>query len=152
MICVCFLRYDAENDRLVPTSIACSVCGVENSTREIRSDGSIVYKNGDRTDTPTSNSKCGCGFKHYWDGKEYDTLPKMLVRMFYRTLAVNPLLSHAEMCVQRVCSVVMWLLKVHHIFGKNWCQVLLHSDGLITYVASSSCEPVQFSSVQFKFY
>lgn len=74
------LRYDAEKDQLVPISIACTACGAENGLREIRSDGSIVYRNGDRTGTPTSNSQCGCGFKHYWEGNEYDNMPKMYVR------------------------------------------------------------------------
>lgn len=47
-----------------------------NISRLLRGDGSIAYENGDRTPTPAVGSKCGCGFKHYWDGKEYDNLPE----------------------------------------------------------------------------
>eukprot|EP00731_Ephydatia_muelleri_P024943 Em0017g26a len=35
----------------------------------------IAYENGDRTSTQTSHSKCGCGYKHFWNNKEYDNLP-----------------------------------------------------------------------------
>ena len=44
--------------------------------RQIKGDGSICYKNGDRTMTPAQTSHCQCGYKHYWDGKEYDNLPE----------------------------------------------------------------------------
>ena len=45
--------------------------------RQIQADGSIVYFNGDRTTTPAPKTKCNCGFKHYWDGREYDNNPTM---------------------------------------------------------------------------
>ena len=45
--------------------------------RRVRSDGSAVYMNGDRTTTPVEgNSRCGCGFKHYWNGREHDNMPE----------------------------------------------------------------------------
>lgn len=44
--------------------------------RRVRSDGSVVYLDGDRTNTKSTGGKCGCGFKHYWEGKEYDNLPE----------------------------------------------------------------------------
>ncbi|CAB4042378.1 deubiquitinating VCIP135, partial, partial [Paramuricea clavata] len=35
--------------------------------------------NGDRTSTQSNNSKgCTCGFKHFWDGNEYDNVPKVI--------------------------------------------------------------------------
>lgn len=45
-------------------------------TRHLRADGTIAYMNGDRTMTPAVNSECGCGYRHYWDGEEYDNLPE----------------------------------------------------------------------------
>ena len=45
--------------------------------RQVGGDGIVKYINGDRTGTQTSSSRCQCGFKHYWDGKEYDNLPEM---------------------------------------------------------------------------
>ena len=45
--------------------------------RMVRADGSVLYFDGDRTTTPCVGSKCPCGFKHYWGGKEYDNLPGM---------------------------------------------------------------------------
>ena len=45
-------------------------------TRHLRADGKIAYENGDRTMTPAVNSQCGCGYRHYWDGGEYDNLPE----------------------------------------------------------------------------
>ena len=33
--------------------------------------------NGDRTTTPVEgHSRCGCGFKHYWNGREHDNMPE----------------------------------------------------------------------------
>ncbi|CAB1437621.1 unnamed protein product [Pleuronectes platessa] len=46
------------------------------SVRHIRGSGSVVYLDGDRTNTRSLGGKCGCGFKHYWDAKEYDNLPE----------------------------------------------------------------------------
>ncbi|CAJ0966075.1 unnamed protein product [Ranitomeya imitator] len=72
--------YDAINDILVPdftlsNLTSCNWCR-GNSVRRVRSDSSIVYLDGDRTNTRSYGGKCGCGFKHYWDGKEYDNLPE----------------------------------------------------------------------------
>ena len=50
-------------------------------TRHLRADGSIAYKNGDRTMTPAVKSQCGCGYRHYWDGEEYDNLPERYVNL-----------------------------------------------------------------------
>lgn len=45
--------------------------------RRVKSDGSAVYMNGDRTTTPVEGqSHCRCGFKHYWNGREYDNMPE----------------------------------------------------------------------------
>ncbi|XP_072267200.1 deubiquitinating protein VCPIP1 [Pyxicephalus adspersus] len=72
--------YDVVNDVLVPdfnlsNLTSCNWCR-SNSVRRVRSDASIVYLDGDRTNTRSYGGKCGCGFKHYWDGKEYDNLPE----------------------------------------------------------------------------
>ncbi len=48
-------------------------------TRLVRGSGGVVYENGDRTDTVSHGSRCGCGYMHYWDGEEYDNLPEKLV-------------------------------------------------------------------------
>lgn len=50
-------------------------------TRHLRADGTIAYINGDRTMTPAVNSQCGCGYRHYWDGGEYDNLPERYIEM-----------------------------------------------------------------------
>ena len=56
--------------------MSCSLC--KGSLRIVQADGSPVYVNGDRTSTPvTGKTKCSCGFKHFWDGKEYDNLPEV---------------------------------------------------------------------------
>ncbi|KAM4687953.1 deubiquitinating protein VCPIP1 [Discoglossus pictus] len=72
--------YDAANDVLIPdynlsNLTSCNWCR-GNSVRRVKSDASIVYLDGDRTNTRSYGGKCGCGFKHYWDGKEYDNLPE----------------------------------------------------------------------------
>ncbi|XP_053571068.1 deubiquitinating protein VCPIP1 [Bombina bombina] len=72
--------YDAVNDVLVPdynlsNMNTCNSCR-GNNVRRVRSDASIVYIDGDRTNTRSFGGKCGCGFKHYWEGKEYDNLPE----------------------------------------------------------------------------
>ena len=71
-----YIRYSLDEDKLIPTYVSCLVCGANGSIRKIHDDGSIIYENGDRTDTDSPHSKCGCGFKHFWDGKEYDNLPR----------------------------------------------------------------------------
>ena len=42
---------------------------------QVGPDNTIQYENGDRTSTPSTGNRCKCGYKHYWDGKEYDNLP-----------------------------------------------------------------------------
>lgn len=66
-------RYDLAMDALVPTAVSCFSCS--SSSRLLRADGSIAYENGDRTSTQTQHSRCGCGYKHFWNDKEYDNLP-----------------------------------------------------------------------------
>ncbi|XP_058483141.1 deubiquitinating protein VCPIP1 [Solea solea] len=72
--------YDPQRDQLVPdyklSSLnTCNWCH-GTSVRRIRGNGSVVYLDGDRTNTRSQGGKCGCGFKHYWEGKEYDNLPE----------------------------------------------------------------------------
>ncbi|KAF3698549.1 Deubiquitinating protein VCIP135 [Channa argus] len=72
--------YDPQRDILIPdyklSSLnTCNWCH-GTSVRHIHGNGSVVYLNGDRTNTRSQGGKCGCGFKHYWEGKEYDNLPE----------------------------------------------------------------------------
>ncbi|XP_055722956.1 deubiquitinating protein VCPIP1 [Salvelinus fontinalis] len=72
--------YDPERDILIPdyklSSLnTCNWCH-GTSVRHIHGNGSVVYLDGDRTNTRSQGGKCGCGFKHYWEGKEYDNLPE----------------------------------------------------------------------------
>ncbi|XP_068722589.1 deubiquitinating protein VCPIP1-like [Montipora capricornis] len=73
--------FDAERDTLVAvkhknvTILDCHLC--HGPLRCVKSDGSAVYMNGDRTATPVKGtSQCGCGYKHYWNGKEYNNMPE----------------------------------------------------------------------------
>ncbi|KAH3870693.1 hypothetical protein DPMN_033884 [Dreissena polymorpha] len=73
--------YDEKQDCLIPDKARskpkqCTFCS-GTTLRQVRADGSNVYENGDRTTTPCVGGKCLCGFKHYWDGKEYDNLPEI---------------------------------------------------------------------------
>lgn len=53
----------------------CHLCN--GSLRRVKSDGSAVYMNGDRTTSPVEGtSRCGCGYKHFWNGKEYNNMPE----------------------------------------------------------------------------
>ncbi|XP_070603972.1 deubiquitinating protein VCPIP1 [Erythrolamprus reginae] len=72
--------YNPVKDVLVPdyslsSLTACNWCHGA-LVRRVRNDGSVVYLDGDRTNTRSTGGKCGCGFKHYWEGKEYDNLPE----------------------------------------------------------------------------
>lgn len=72
--------YDPQRDVLLPdyklSSLnTCNWCH-GTSVRHIHGNGSVVYLDGDRTNTRSQGGKCGCGFKHYWEGKEYDNLPE----------------------------------------------------------------------------
>ncbi|GFS24096.1 deubiquitinating protein VCIP135-like [Elysia marginata] len=56
--------------------MACLYCsGIE--FRLVNADYSIQFKDGDRTFT--KSNKCPGGFKHYWNGQEYDTMPKKIL-------------------------------------------------------------------------
>ncbi|XP_035526351.1 deubiquitinating protein VCIP135 [Morone saxatilis] len=72
--------FDPHRDVLLPdyklSSLnACNWCH-GTSMRHIHGNGSVVYLDGDRTNTRSQGGKCGCGFKHFWEGKEYDNLPE----------------------------------------------------------------------------
>ncbi|XP_051879716.1 deubiquitinating protein VCPIP1 isoform X1 [Pristis pectinata] len=72
--------YDPKDDVLVPDYnlshlSSCNWCH-GTSMRHVRGDGSVVYLDGDRTNSRSAGGKCGCGYKHYWEGKEYDNLPE----------------------------------------------------------------------------
>ncbi|XP_068197090.1 deubiquitinating protein VCPIP1 [Antennarius striatus] len=72
--------YDPQKDVLVPdfklSSLnTCNWCH-GTSVRHVHGDGSVAYLDGDRTNTRSHGGKCGCGFKHFWEGKEYDNLPE----------------------------------------------------------------------------
>ncbi|XP_025080407.1 deubiquitinating protein VCIP135-like isoform X2 [Pomacea canaliculata] len=73
-------HYDKVKDELIPdiSQLSCPFCrGLQ--VRPVKADGTIEYKNGDRTIVPTnSKAGCGCGFKHYWDGQLYDNQPELL--------------------------------------------------------------------------
>ena len=66
--------FDFPQSRHFPTQVSCFWC--VNTTRPVKGDGTVVYENGDRTSTRAYGSRCRCGYKHYWDGKEYDNLPE----------------------------------------------------------------------------
>ncbi|KAK5860473.1 hypothetical protein PBY51_021948 [Eleginops maclovinus] len=72
--------YDPQKDVLIPdyklSSLnTCNWCH-GTSVRHIHGDGAVVYLDGDRTNTRSQGGKCGCGFKHFWESKEYDNLPE----------------------------------------------------------------------------
>ncbi|BFZ16195.1 hypothetical protein BsWGS_19234 [Bradybaena similaris] len=70
-------EYSASQNKLIviksPTT--CDHCG-NKQLRLVRADYTIEYKNGDRTSTRSSKSPTG--FKHFWNGREYDTIPKQI--------------------------------------------------------------------------
>ncbi|CAL1543504.1 unnamed protein product, partial [Lymnaea stagnalis] len=72
--------YDACLDKLVvvkgshkPSS--CLYCNSK-TFRLVDADYTVHYENKDKT--MTKSKTCQCGFKHYWEGKEYDGFPKFL--------------------------------------------------------------------------
>ncbi|XP_068605344.1 deubiquitinating protein VCPIP1 [Brachionichthys hirsutus] len=72
--------YDPQRDALVPdlklSSLnTCNWCH-GTSVRHVHGDGSVAYLDGDRTNARSLGGKCGCGFKHFWEGREYDNLPE----------------------------------------------------------------------------
>ena len=46
--------------------------------RRVLGSGVIQYKDGDRTKNLAPESRCQCGFKHFWQGQEYDNLPEQV--------------------------------------------------------------------------
>lgn len=72
--------YDPQQDLLLPdyTLSSLSTCTWCHGTsvRHLQANGSVLYLDGDRTNTRSRGGKCGCGFKHFWEGKEYDNLPE----------------------------------------------------------------------------
>lgn len=72
--------YDARKDMLVVQKSAsfdkCSWCE-SNQLRLIHYDGTVLYENGDKTSTPVNSpgARCKCGFKHWYNGQEYDNPP-----------------------------------------------------------------------------
>ena len=80
-------NYSAVDDVLVPVMERsdlklCRWCqGLQ--LRRVAADGTPVYQNGDRTSVRAEQSRCNCGFKHYWDGKLYDNKPEVYVCLFY---------------------------------------------------------------------
>lgn len=72
-------RYNAEKDCLEPdlSKMTCPFCQSELKFRYMNGDGSIQYNEGDVTLEPAGpNSRCKCGFKHYYYGKFYDNRPR----------------------------------------------------------------------------
>lgn len=97
--------YDAASDRLVPVEVSCFCCA--SVTRRVAGDGSVIYENGDRTQTVSSGSRCGCGYMHYWDGVEYDNLPEKYVALWNTMEPLNMGIlksSHSYSCPQCMTS------------------------------------------------
>ncbi|XP_067655119.1 deubiquitinating protein VCPIP1-like isoform X1 [Haliotis asinina] len=74
--------YDKYNDQLILNSqlsklSKCAFCQGDR-VRHVTGNNSILYQNGDRTLTPSTSTRCTCGFKHYWNGREYDNFPEIL--------------------------------------------------------------------------
>lgn len=61
---------------LVPNQICCSWCNSDR-TRRVDKMGKTLYENGDITNTPSTMPNSCCSYKHYWDNKEYDNVPKV---------------------------------------------------------------------------
>ncbi|KAI3374127.1 hypothetical protein L3Q82_005988 [Scortum barcoo] len=67
----------------------------------------------------TSGGKCGCGFKHFWEGKEYDNLPEafpITLEWGGRVLVTKhfPGEFGSEILVQKVVNTIL-----HHTAKKN---------------------------------
>ncbi|TNN32920.1 Deubiquitinating protein VCIP135 [Liparis tanakae] len=72
--------YDPRSDALAPdykgsALAACSWCH-GTAVRRVLGSGAVAYLDGDRTNARSHGGKCGCGFKHFWEGEEYDNLPE----------------------------------------------------------------------------
>ena len=77
-------QYDKKKKKLKcvnnSNSSNCSHCN--RAIRKMKVDGTLEYFNGDQLSKIAQNSSCGCGYKHFWDGKEYDNLPiKIPIRL-----------------------------------------------------------------------
>lgn len=80
--------YDAKKDVLVlnkhPGVETCSFCNDER-LRLVYADGSVAYENGDLTPGRALSSYCQCGYRHWWNGREYDNPPDLIpVMMTWR--------------------------------------------------------------------
>ncbi|GFG29306.1 hypothetical protein Cfor_03734 [Coptotermes formosanus] len=73
--------YDAKKDVLVlnkhPGVETCSFC-LDMRLRLVYADGSVAYENGDLTPVRALSSYCHCGYKHWWNGREYDNPPDLI--------------------------------------------------------------------------
>jgi len=73
--------YDAKKDVLVlnkhPGVEACSFC-LDERLRLVYADGSVAYENGDLTPVRALSSYCQCGYRHWWNGREYDNPPDLI--------------------------------------------------------------------------
>lgn len=50
--------------------------------RLVLADGSLAYENGDMTRSRNTGA-CHCGFKHWWNGREYDLIPEIVSVILY---------------------------------------------------------------------
>ncbi|XP_039255607.2 deubiquitinating protein VCPIP1-like [Styela clava] len=71
-------RYDALKDCLVPYQFPCCWCGVKR-LRRVNNLGNVMFENGDPTPTSTEVPGQCCGFKHFWEGKEYENIPRQFM-------------------------------------------------------------------------
>lgn len=46
--------------------------------RLVYADGSVAYENGDLTAVRALSSYCQCGYRHWWNGREYDNPPDLV--------------------------------------------------------------------------
>ena len=77
-------QYDKKKKRLkcVNNSNSSNCPHCNRAIRKMKVDGTLEYFNGDQLSKVAQNSSCGCGYKHFWDGKEYDNLPiKIPIRL-----------------------------------------------------------------------
>lgn len=51
--------------------------------RLVYADGSVAYENGDLTPVRALSSHCQCGYKHWWNGREYDNPPDLVSVISY---------------------------------------------------------------------
>uniref|UniRef100_A0A8C6SFH7 Deubiquitinating protein VCPIP1 n=1 Tax=Neogobius melanostomus TaxID=47308 RepID=A0A8C6SFH7_9GOBI len=128
--------YDPQRDVLVPdyklSSLGtCNWCH-GTSVRRVRGNGSVVYLDGDRTNSRSQGGKCGCGFKHYWESKEYDNLPEAETVYWFQyendpslnsnvyDVAMKLVTKHfpgefgSEILIQKVVNTIL-----HHTAKKN---------------------------------